>query len=59
MPVEVVLTTLTCLRCPHRWHPRKAGLPKKCPGCGSKYWNTPYTPNAAKLQTNKRRSNNG
>ena len=54
MPVEIVLQMVSCLRCGYRWPPRKNKLPAKCARCRSKYWNTPYSPNASRLQTNKK-----
>jgi hypothetical protein len=37
----MVLHKLTCKRCnpPHSWFPKTENLPKKCPKCGSPYWN--------------------
>ena len=30
---------LTCTRCAWSWYPTKPQPPKKCPGCGTPYWN--------------------
>lgn len=30
---------LHCLRCQYDWPPRKTVEPKRCPRCGSPYWN--------------------
>jgi predicted Zn-ribbon and HTH transcriptional regulator len=38
LPV-VKLPTLACLRCGHRWHPRKDASPLRCPKCKNPYWN--------------------
>lgn len=35
------LPEYTCLRCGHKWTPRKK-QPKYCPKCKSPYWNKPY-----------------
>ena len=32
------LTSLNCKRCPHLWFPRSQKKPKRCPKCGSPYW---------------------
>lgn len=41
MPIQVVISELECLRCDHKWYPRKPGLPATCPNCRSPYWNRP------------------
>jgi ribosomal protein L37E len=38
--MKIKLPTLTCLRCGHRWHPKREELPKCCGFCKSPYWNT-------------------
>ena len=30
-----------CLRCGHRWLPRKVTRPVRCPACKSSYWSRP------------------
>ena len=40
----------TCLRCGHKWYPRTPKQPKRCPGCGSPYWET-----VARTQSAKKR----
>jgi len=35
------LKKLKCLRCTHKWFPRKEKLPLFCPKCNSPYWNKP------------------
>lgn len=41
MPRTVKLPPkLKCLRCGHEWHPRRTTV-RRCPGCGSPYWDTP------------------
>lgn len=32
-----------CKRCEYRWRPRVTTTPKKCPSCGSPYWNKKRT----------------
>ncbi len=32
---------LECLRCGHKWLPRRPVAPKACPKCNSPYWNKP------------------
>jgi len=32
---------LKCLRCDHKWFPRKEKKPRTCPKCNSAYWDTP------------------
>ncbi|MCK9356285.1 MAG: hypothetical protein M0R22_03925 [Dehalococcoidia bacterium] len=34
----IELPTLECLRCGHKWVPRKTEPPKTCPRCNSPYW---------------------
>ena len=36
--MPATLPTLTCLRCPHTWHPRTDEHPAICPKCKSPYW---------------------
>jgi hypothetical protein len=38
MPSET-LPRWECKRCHHRWIPRREGIPVRCPGCKSPYWN--------------------
>lgn len=38
---KVNIPTLECLRCGHRWHPKKEELPKCCGFCKTPYWNVP------------------
>lgn len=33
------LQFLKCIRCLHKWFPRRQNLPKVCPKCKSPYWN--------------------
>lgn len=35
----MTLPILTCIRCSHKWVPRKDIPPKSCPNCRSPYWN--------------------
>ena len=39
---EIVLHQFICLRCQHKWHPRKTTIPVTCPKCRSPYWDRPY-----------------
>ena len=34
-----MLNRYECLRCTHKWIPRKDGIPKVCPKCHNPYWN--------------------
>jgi DNA-directed RNA polymerase subunit RPC12/RpoP len=38
---ESAIVRLECLRCGHKWLPRKEGTPLTCPRCRSPYWNKP------------------
>ncbi len=42
---QMVLPRLECLRCGHRWIPRKEKAPISCArrSCNSEYWNRPRT----------------
>lgn len=35
------LPTFECLRCGHRWHPKKEEKPRCCGFCKSPYWAVP------------------
>lgn len=35
------LPTFECLRCGHRWHPKKEEKPRCCGFCKSPYWTVP------------------
>lgn len=37
---EVELPVFECLRCSHKWSPRKSEVPLRCAGCKSPYWKT-------------------
>ncbi len=39
----VQLPGYNCLRCEHRWIPRKPDRPIRCPSCKSAYWDRPVT----------------
>ena len=39
---EITLHQFTCLRCGHKWHPRKVAIPITCPSCRSAYWDAPF-----------------
>jgi Zn finger protein HypA/HybF involved in hydrogenase expression len=43
MPVAV--PTYECLRCNHKWIPRKPVVPIRCAKCKSPYWNIPKQKN--------------
>ena len=34
----ITLREWKCLRCGHKWWPRKPGRPQTCPKCRSPYW---------------------
>lgn len=36
---KVKLPTFVCLRCGHRWHPKKEEMPVNCAWCKSPRWN--------------------
>jgi len=38
--VKIELPRYQCLRCNHRWIPRSDRLPKRCPNCGTQFWQT-------------------
>ncbi len=42
-PRKMEMPVLKCLRCGHRWYPRKEKLPKICGKCKSPYWNRKRT----------------
>ena len=41
--MAIRVTERECLRCGHKWMPRKAGRTLRCPRpkCGSPYWDRP------------------
>ena len=41
MGYGIGIPVLTCLRCGHKWVPRKPMYPRVCPKCHSPYWNVP------------------
>lgn len=56
---DMQLTVLECLRCGHKWVPRKtqyarSTYPRACPNCQSWYWDAPLgagnQPNAKHLR---------
>lgn len=59
MPTDVVVTQCECLRCPHKWYPRKPELPKTCPKCRSPYWNTPRRDEAGQPTARTRGGDHG
>lgn len=42
--IKIKLPTLLCLRCGHRWYPKREEMPLNCGFCKSPRWNKP--PNA-------------
>jgi len=38
---KIKLPMFECLRCGHRWYPKKPEQPKCCGFCKSPYWNVP------------------
>ena len=61
---KIELPVFECLRCGHKWVPRKqvyghgASLPISCPKCRSWYWDAPLgaqSPQEAEEQINKAR----
>lgn len=39
--MKVKLPTFECLRCGHKWHPKKETKPRCCGFCKSPYWDAP------------------
>lgn len=39
--MKLDLPTFECLRCGHRWHPKKEEVPVCCAFCKSPYWQKP------------------
>ena len=37
--MNMLLPSFDCVRCLHRWIPRKEAQPVRCPACKSPYWN--------------------
>lgn len=46
------LTNHTCLRCGHKWIPRKL-VTKVCPECKTPYWDKPKEPRLEKLSVSQ------
>jgi predicted Zn-ribbon and HTH transcriptional regulator len=40
MQAEIIIRTVKCERCGHKWAPRVENV-KTCPSCRSPYWDTP------------------
>ena len=38
---SLTLPQFRCLRCRHRWVPRKPERPRRCAGCGDVNWDRP------------------
>lgn len=36
-----IIIKVKCNRCQSEWYPRTTDEPKRCPRCGSPYWNKP------------------
>jgi ribosomal protein L37E len=36
--MQIRLPTLECLRCGHKWHPKKEEMPERCGFCKTPYW---------------------
>lgn len=47
--MDYSLPVLKCLRCDHKWSPRRPEKPRICPKCKSPYWDK------ARLGNNKRK----
>ena len=52
LPNSIILPTLKCSRCGHKWHPAKPLVPKRCGRCKSPYWDRPRV---YKLKTDEAR----
>jgi len=39
--MQVKLPMFECLRCGHKWYPKKPEVPRCCGKCKSPYWNKP------------------
>lgn len=39
--VKVLIEGVRCIRCGNQWVPNVRHWPKKCPGCGSYFWDKP------------------
>ena len=39
---KIQLHRFICLRCGHKWFPRKPTLSVTCPKCRSPYWDRPF-----------------
>ena len=50
------LPTMQCLRCKHKWIPRKESI-TVCPKCKSPYWNIPKGGNGENEAQNRRTDN--
>lgn len=44
---QFVITVLKCSRCDGEWVPRRPEVPRRCPKCGSPYWDRPRRRKAA------------
>ena len=53
------LTSLNCKRCPHLWFPRSQKKPKRCPKCGSPYWDRDIAYPTISQKQKKGRDKNG
>ncbi len=42
--MKIKLPTLKCLRCGHKWYPKREEMPLRCAKCKSPYWNKPRGP---------------
>lgn len=46
---------MTCLRCAHKWHPKKEKLPLCCAFCKSPYWNTAPDKTSSRLADHQKK----
>jgi predicted Zn-ribbon and HTH transcriptional regulator len=58
MENQVELPVFECLRCGHKWSPRKAETPLRCGACKSPYWKTPPEQGRISMGSSKKRKKN-
>lgn len=55
MENQVELPVFECLRCRHKWSPRKPETPLRCGSCKSPYWKTEPDNGRVSMGRKKRR----